>query len=115
MAIININLKNNDYFNINNSINDGEEIYTIGNPNGFGLSFTSGLISSANRNVIYNERVISAMQTDLVINEGNSGGPVFSKNGDLKGIISFRLRDNKNDIISGVSFAIPAKFILEFI
>lgn len=86
----------------------GQSIYTIGNPNGFGLSFTAGVISSSSRLVISNDgSEIEAMQTSFVINEGNSGGPVFDKNGNLLGIISFRLRDKNGEIIQGVSFAIP--------
>ena len=49
-----------------------KKIYTIGNPNGFGLSFTTGVISNSERDIVYNEKTIKTMQTSLVINEGNS-------------------------------------------
>lgn len=44
-----------------------------------------------------------------------SGGPVFNKNGQLIGIISFRLKDKKGDVIQGVSFAIPSYKIENFL
>lgn len=115
LAIIKINMTSTSYFKIDTNVKNGESIYTIGNPNGFGLSFASGVISSNLRNVIYNGTTIQAIQTSLVINEGNSGGPVFNKAGNLLGLISFRLKDKKNDVIQGVSFAVPASVINDFI
>jgi len=115
LATIKIDKKNTNYFKIETDLQNGETIYTIGNPNGFGLSFTSGVISSKLRNVIYNNTTRQAVQTSLVINEGNSGGPVFDKNGDLVGIISFRLKDQSGEVIQGVSFAVPISNILEFL
>lgn len=107
LATIKIDKKNTACFKMGKSINNGQKIYTIGNPNGFGLSFTTGVISSSERDIVYNEKTIRTMQTSLVINEGNSGGPVFDGNGNLLGIISFRLKDKNCDVIQGVSFALP--------
>lgn len=115
LALIKIERKNTQYFSIANSVNNGQEIYTIGNPNGFGLSFTKGNVSSNLRNVIYEDETIQAIQTSLVINEGNSGGPVFNKNGDLLGLISFRLKDRRGEVIQGVSFAVPSQQITQFL
>ena len=115
LAIIKIDKTNTSYFKLKENVANGETIYTIGNPNGFGLSFTSGVISSSKRNVIYNDKTIKAIQTSLVINEGNSGGPVFDKNGDLLGIISFRLKDKYGEVIQGVSFALPSSTIKTFL
>jgi len=115
LATIKINRQNCDYFDIENNVKNGEEIYTIGNPNGFGLSFTKGNVSSSLRNVIYNDTTIQAIQTSLVINEGNSGGPVFNKDGKLLGLISFRLKDKNGEVIQGVSFAIPSNQIIIFL
>lgn len=74
-----------------------------------------GVISSNKRNVIYNDKTINAIQTSLVINEGNSGGPVFNKNGELLGIISFRLKDKYGEVIQGVSFALPSSTLKTFL
>lgn len=114
LATIKCNKKSN-YFNTIGEATVGETVFTIGNPNGFGLSFTKGNVSSNTRNVIYNEKTIKALQTSFVINEGNSGGPVFNKDGKLVGIISFRLKDKNGDVIQGVSFAIPSEQIKQFL
>ena len=115
LAKIKIDSENTKYFKFASNINNGESIYTIGNPNGFGLSFTAGVISSSSRIVIYNAQEINAIQTDFVINEGNSGGPVFNKYGKIIGIISFRSKDRNENVIQGVSFAIPVADIEDFL
>jgi len=115
LALIKIDKNNCEYFNVVSNVTDGQEIYTIGNPNGFGLSFTKGNVSSRLRYVTYEDNVIATIQTSLVINEGNSGGPVFNKNGELLGLISFRLKDKNNEVIQGVSFAVPGSIILEYL
>ena len=115
LATIKIDYKNSSFYKFNSCISNGQTVYTIGNPNGFGLSFTSGVVSSSDRNIIYNDQTINAIQTDFVINEGNSGGPVFNKYGELVGLISFRIKDKIGDVIQGVSFAIPVESILKFL
>lgn len=115
LAIIKISKKETKFFKLGSTITNGQTIYTIGNPNGFGLSFTNGVVSSSERNVIYKEQTIKTIQTSFVINEGNSGGPVFDRDGKLLGIISFRLKDNHDNIIQGVAFALPVSIIRAFI
>jgi serine protease Do len=115
LAEIKIDKEGTEYFKIESALSNGETIYTIGNPNGFGLSFTNGVVSSVLRNVIYNEQTIPAIQTSFVINEGNSGGPVFNDEGNLVGIISFRLKDKYSEVIQGVSFALPYATIKSFL
>ncbi|MBQ9790218.1 MAG: trypsin-like peptidase domain-containing protein [Clostridia bacterium] len=115
LALIQVDWEKVVYFEFANNIRNGETIFSIGNPNGFGLSFTQGVISSNSRNVTYNGNTINAIQTSFVINEGNSGGPVFNKNGKLIGIISFRLKDKNGDVVQGCSFAIHMDKIKNFI
>ena len=79
LATIKIEKTDCQYFKVSENIKNGQTICTIGNPNGFGLSFTKGNVSASLRNVVYNAQTISAIQTSLVINEGNSGGPVFNQ------------------------------------
>ncbi|MDY5982279.1 MAG: serine protease [Anaeroplasma sp.] len=93
----------------------GEEVYTIGNPNGFGLSFFGGYISSSKRFVEIDDRNIETIQLNIEVSDGNSGGPVLDENNIVIGIISFRLKDNKSQIINGLAYAIPSGTILDFI
>lgn len=102
-------------FSIKAKWNVGQIVYTIGNPSNFGLSFSSGVISSEVRNVVLEEISRRVMQISMVANEGNSGGPIFNEFGELLGIVSFRVRDNSGDIIQGIVFAVPSDSIIDFL
>ena len=110
LAILKVNQSNCMYFTTSQDFKAGEEIFTIGNPLNIGLSFSQGYISSPYRKI--NDTYV--LQTSLVISEGNSGGPVFNKDGKLLGIISFRLKDN-TQANSSISFAVPSIYIDEYI
>ena len=114
LATIKCNLQK-DSFSLSENVKNGETVYTIGNPDGFGLSFISGVVSSNSRNVVYEGKTINTIQTSFVINEGNSGGPVFNKKGELLGIISFRLKNNQGEVVQGAAFVIPTKSINNFL
>ena len=115
LAAVKINRIKTQFFKINANTKDGQEVFTIGNPNGFGLSFSKGNISSKLRNVVYNGTSTQAMQTSLIINEGNSGGPVFNSKGQLLGVVSFRMKDSSMEVLQGVTFAVPGFKIKEFL
>lgn len=115
LALLRVDMQGNKYFKCAKDVSNGERIYTIGNPSGFGLSFVEGVVSSNSRNVLHNGKTINCIQASFVINEGNSGGPVFNREGRLVGIISFRLKDNKNEVIHGCTFVIPVQTIQNFI
>ena len=115
LALIEISYHNNTHFSLADNVKEGETVYTIGNPNGLGLSFVQGVVS-CNYKKVTNENIsITALQLSMVINEGNSGGPVFNKQGQLIGLISFRLKDKFSDVIQGVSFAVPFEDIQLFL
>lgn len=115
LALIKVDYEKTQHFKFATSVLNGETIYTIGNPSGFGLSFTQGVVSSNSRNVVHDGKTINCIQASFVINEGNSGGPVFNAWGELVGIVSFRLKDNKNEVIQGCTFVIPTETIKDFI
>jgi len=89
----------------------GEMVIAIGNPLGFGNSFTQGIVSSTKRiipvsinqdgNYDWEQEVI---QTDAAINQGNSGGALVDLNGKLVGINSMKVADMG---VEGIGFAIP--------
>lgn len=93
----------------------GEKIFTMGNAQNYGISIMEGIIANNNVKVEADGRNILAIQCDLNITEGNSGGALFNKKGELIGITTFRLKDSHNNVIYGISFAIPLKTILNFI
>lgn len=67
----------------------GEEVFVIGSPYGLAHTLTVGNLSS--RRIIDDEKALMDMeflQTDAAVNQGNSGGPLFTINGKLIGIVS---------------------------
>ncbi len=104
LSIIKINVKNLDYLHLGDSdkIKVAEQVYAIGNPIGFEFqrTVTSGIISGLNRTIkIEEDNKTSYMedliQTDATINPGNSGGPLINKNGEVLGINSVKLHQQK--------------------
>jgi serine protease Do len=79
----------------------GEELYAIGNPRHLGFTVSRGIVSFVGRPV----EGVKYVQTDLPINEGNSGGPLVNARGELFGVMSFVLKRAQ-----GLSFALPASY-----
>jgi serine protease DegS len=82
----------------------------IGNPFDLGLTITHGIVSRASRNGAL-DNYVDFIQTDAVLNEGNSGGALVDSNGYLVGITNanFTVRDGANRIrnVDGINFAVP--------
>ncbi|MDQ7778975.1 MAG: trypsin-like peptidase domain-containing protein [Planctomycetota bacterium] len=57
----------------------GQDIFIIGNPLGLEHSLTTGIVSGMNR-------MKGRIQTNALINQGNSGGPAFDMGGEVVGI-----------------------------
>ncbi len=85
----------------------GIEVYAIGTPKDLklGQTVTKGIISG---NRVFEENTY--IQTDVTINEGNSGGPLINLKGEVVGIVSSKL---VGDGIEGIGFGIPIKKALE--
>jgi len=77
LALLKIDNETKDYFSLGHVIYGGERVYTVGNPNGYGLSFSEGVVSSPLRYVKYEDDEMKTTQTSITINEGNSGGPLM--------------------------------------
>lgn len=84
----------------------GDEVISIGNALGQGLTVTNGIISGKDKAIQTDthKSLTKLLQTDTAINPGNSGGPLLNKNGDVIGICVAK-SDDKN--VEGVGFAIP--------
>lgn len=96
-------------------LKNGEKVYAIGNMSNFGLSITEGLVSMAKVNVSNNGVTREVIQCDLTISDGNSGGALINKNGELVGITTFRLKDNSSNVVYGISYCIPIDVVMEYI
>ncbi|MDO4879112.1 MAG: DegQ family serine endoprotease [Neisseria sp.] len=82
----------------------GEWVAAIGAPFGFENSITSGIVSAKGRS-LPNENYTPFIQTDVAVNPGNSGGPLFNLNGEVVGINSQIY--SRSGGFMGISFAIP--------
>ena len=84
----------------------GEPIYAIGNPLGeLTYTMTGGIVSALDRSIpISNRLTIDMFQIDAAINNGNSGGPVVNRFGQVIGIASAKYSASG---VEGLGFAIP--------
>src|SRR6267142_1408620 len=85
-------------------IKPGQWVLAIGSPFGFENSATAGIISATSRSVP-GENYVPFIQTDVAVNPGNSGGPLFNMAGEVIGINSQIF--SRTGGFMGVSFAIP--------
>jgi serine protease Do len=85
----------------------GEWVVAIGSPFNFQNSVTAGIVSAIGREVpnASNYNYVNFIQTDVAVNPGNSGGPLFNLNGEVVGINS-QIYSNTGSY-AGLSFAIP--------
>lgn len=82
----------------------GEWVVAIGSPFGFENSVTAGIISAKSRS-LPDEGYVPFLQTDVAVNPGNSGGPLFNMSGEVIGINS-QIYSHSGGY-QGLSFAIP--------
>lgn len=88
----------------------GDQVVAIGNALGeLSFSLTAGYVSGMDRDVTTDGTVINMIQTDVAINSGNSGGPLFNGKGEVIGITSAKYSGTTSSgaSIEGISFAIP--------
>lgn len=76
-------------------VNIGDEIIVIGAPYGIERSLSVGHISGRHQKESISEGLafMEFLQTDAVINTGNSGGPMFNMRGEVIGIVSYILSE----------------------
>ncbi|MEP7098485.1 MAG: trypsin-like peptidase domain-containing protein, partial [Dokdonella sp.] len=88
------------------SVKAGQWVAAIGSPFGFDHSVTAGIVSAIGRNFgASDQQYVPFIQTDVPINRGNSGGPLFNMDGQVIGVNS-QIFSNTGGFM-GVSFAIP--------
>lgn len=87
-----------------NMIKVGEPVLAIGSPFGFDYSASAGIVSAKSRS-FSRETSVPFIQTDVALNPGNSGGPLFNQRGEVIGINS-RIFSGTGGYM-GLSFSIP--------
>ena len=98
------------YIQLGNSANvkPGQWVVAMGNPFGLGGTVTAGIVSAVSRDIgdgPYDQFI----QTDAPINEGNSGGPLFTQQGKVIGMNTAILSPSGGSV--GIGFAIPSDMI----
>ena len=86
----------------------GEEVVAVGNPFGLGGTVTTGIVSALARDIRAGAYV-DFIQTDAAINRGNSGGPLFDRDGDVMGVNTAIFSPSGGSV--GVGFAIPSNIV----
>jgi serine protease Do len=98
------------YVELGNSsdVKVGEWVVAMGNPYGLGGSVTAGIVSARGRDIgegPYDD----FLQIDAPINRGNSGGPLFTQDGQVVGVNTAILSPTGGSI--GIGFAIPSNIV----
>lgn len=90
------------------SLKVGDWVLAVGSPFGLEHTVTAGIISAKGRQNIGggNNGFQSFLQTDAAINPGNSGGPLVAMNGDVIGINTAIISENRQ--YAGLGFALPS-------
>lgn len=96
-----------------NSVELGNIVFAVGSPYGFSETITSGIVSNSRKDVrIEGKSFQNLIQTDAVINDGNSGGPLVDVSGEVVGLNVGIL--SEGTVYSGIGFAIPINDAKDF-
>ncbi|MDH3747828.1 MAG: trypsin-like peptidase domain-containing protein [Gammaproteobacteria bacterium] len=87
----------------------GDVVLAIGNPYGLTKSVTQGIVSATGRGLLNLVTFENFIQTDAAINAGNSGGALVNARGELVGINTAVLAQDRGT--EGISFAIPVDLV----
>jgi len=102
-------------FGDSDAVRVGDWVLAIGSPFGLEFSAAAGIVSAKGRSVpggsTYN--YMSFIQTDVAINQGNSGGPLFNLDGEVIGINSQIL--SSTGASNGISFSIPSNVAMNVV
>ena len=106
VAVIKIEAANLPTVRLGNpeSLKPGQWVVAIGSPFGMENSVTAGIVSATSRS-LPDDPYVPFIQTDVAVNPGNSGGPLFNLNGEVVGML-WQIYSQTGGFM-GLSFAIP--------
>lgn len=112
IAVIKIEAKDLPVLKIGDSskLKVGEWVAAIGSPFGLDNTVTAGIVSALSRN-LPSDQYVPFIQTDVAVNPGNSGGPLFNMQGEVVGINSQIFSTSGG--FMGLSFAIPIDLAMQ--
>ncbi|MFT5970896.1 MAG: serine protease Do [Flavobacteriales bacterium] len=114
IALLKIDIENLPFIKFSNSDNAkiGQWVLAVGNPFNLTSTVTAGIVSAKGRSInIINKRsaIESFIQTDAVVNPGNSGGALVNTAGALVGINT--AISTHTGSFEGYSFAVPSNMV----
>lgn len=97
----------------------GQSVYAMGYPYGYGRptrTLSVGLVSGLDRAIPspVGARIYGVIQTDAIVNGGNSGGPLLDSFGRMVGLCT-ALPGRSTGRGSGINFALPADMLRELV
>ena len=112
LAVLKVEGENLPYVTMGSSsaLQVGDQVVAIGNVlSTFASSLTVGYVSGVDRVVDTDGVAMNMIQTDVAINSGNSGGPLFNMQGEVVGITTAKFSGQSSSGVSieGIGFAIP--------
>ena len=112
IAVVKIEAKDLPYLTMGNSdeLKVGEWVAAIGSPFGLDNTVTSGIVSAKSRK-LPSDQYVPFIQTDVAVNPGNSGGPLFNMKGEVVGINSQIFSTSGG--FMGLSSAIPSNLAMQ--
>ncbi|MET0210382.1 MAG: trypsin-like peptidase domain-containing protein, partial [Burkholderiaceae bacterium] len=112
IAVLKIEAKNLPVLPVGSTkqLKAGEWVLAIGSPFGFENTVTAGVVSAKGRS-LPDDGYVPFIQTDVAVNPGNSGGPLFNTRGEVVGINSQIY--SRSGGYQGVSFAIPIEVAMQ--
>ncbi|NJN77832.1 MAG: PDZ domain-containing protein [Saprospiraceae bacterium] len=118
LALIKIKKEDLPYLEFGNSDSTsiGEWVLAVGNPFNLTSTVTAGIVSAKGRNINIlegNYKIESFIQTDAVVNPGNSGGALVNTNGALVGINTAIITQSGR--YEGYSFAVPSNLVYKIV
>ncbi|MDR1706211.1 MAG: trypsin-like peptidase domain-containing protein [Clostridiales bacterium] len=99
-------------FGDSDAVRVGDVVLAIGNALGEGNSATNGIISAKDKIIEIDGVAFEVIQTNAAINEGNSGGPLINLNGEVIGMNTAKLKENKDSKVEGMGYSIPSNIIV---
>ena len=84
-----------------------DDVIAVGSPFGLDLTVSRGIISAKRKSLVIEGTVHrDLLQTDAAINQGNSGGPLINRRGEIIGVNTAIY--TPNGAFAGVGFAVPS-------
>lgn len=87
----------------------GQWVVAVGHPFDFPFTVTAGIVSALGRRALGQNEIQDYIQTDVAVNPGSSGGPLFNTASEVVGINTAIFSPDKENLANaGISFAIPS-------